>query len=152
MRIRIYSGEIHERKRRWYLLVGGIYVAVLASAVYSANWFGVVLLIALLWGYIRYGYLWSRRFIEAAVTEHGLVVWGKLYPWHEIEYFALEMRMDKQQIHNLVLRIRGTHLVHTLTDDIDALEEFVRWLEQYVEWVDEIKYTHSERLLRKLQL
>lgn len=151
MELKVYNSEKFERSKWRFVLLALVIILVLWLCVYYKNWTWFILIFIILWWYI---YLWllNVKEISLKITEEWLILWGKIIPWNTLTWYVIEINKDTQEIKNIVLLSNKTHSIHTISDSVDNIKNFLMQLDNYIPMVWEYSQTPWERLERILKL
>jgi len=151
MELKVYNSEKFERSKWRFLILALVIILVLWLCVYYKNWTGFILIFLVLWWYI---YLWLLNVKETflKVTEEWLILWGKIIPRSNLQWYVIEINKDTQEIKNIVLILEKSHSIHTISDTVENIKSFLVQLDNFIPMLWEYDQTTREKLARVLKL
>ena len=167
MELKVYNGELFERGNRWYIIMGIIFFTLFFLTLFSSKFLGeerswtpgwtdvlsAFLLLALCGGYIFYVHREIEKIITVRVDpEHGLWIWTKLYQWHAVQWFTVEMVSKTGALHSVVFLINQKHEIHSLADTKENIVAFLEELEKYSSFVESYPQSRLEKISRRLKV
>lgn len=100
----ILSKAEHERGHWWYIIAGILGVALVAYSIYTANFLFAVMIVLIAFIIILNDALPARK-INFALTDRGVIVGGKTYPYRSFTSFYIVY--EPPRISKVVLELPG---------------------------------------------
>ena len=151
MELNVYSAEKFERNKWRYIILAFVMAVVVFVCIYYKNRGWIIFMFLILWWYI-YMCLINIKEIKLKISDEGLILWDKLIPWTILTWYVIEINKHDQQIKNIVLLSEKQHSIHTISDSIENIKNFLAQLDEYIPMVWEYEQTNLEKLSRILKL
>jgi len=147
----VHNGEYFERGKTWFIVFSLVVVALIVVSVLFENFFGAIILFLLVGGYILFALMRNKK-ISLRTSEHGLVVAEKVIPRTQLAGRSIEVDASTGNRENIIIISKNDKLIFTLDDTSENIEVFAKELEEYLPLVQNLVYSFTEKLIRKLKL
>lgn len=147
----VHNGEHFERGKTWYIIFSLVLVALIVASVLFENFFGAIILFLLVGGYILFALMRNKK-ITLRTSDTGLVIGEKVISWMQLTGWTMEINATNGDWKNLIIVAKADKLIFTLDDTQENTDAFLDSLAQYLPLADNIAYSFTEKLIRKLKL
>lgn len=147
----VHNGEHFERGKTWYIIFSLVLVVLIIASVLFENFFGAIILFFLVWGYILFALMRNKK-IALRTSDQGLVVGEKLLPWMQLVWRSIEVDATNGNWKNLIILAKSDKLIFSLDDSAENIDIFANELGQYLPLAENVSYSFTEKLIRKLKL
>lgn len=147
----VHNGEHFERGKLWYIIFSLTLVALIVGSILFENFFGAIILFLLVGGYILFALMRNKK-IVLKTSEQGLNIGDKIISRMQLSGRTIEADAATAEWKNLVIVAKADKLIFTLDDTKSNTDVFLSTLSQHIPMIEEVAYSFTEKLIRKLKL
>lgn len=163
----VYNGEIHYRPQWRWIVMGGTFLTLCVSTLFSTYLFSgesfwipwwtdvlsALLLLALGVWYIIYVHKAVERQILIRIEDDWLRINERLFQRHAVHWFHIITKHHEKEPDTLVLMLNTSQEPYSLaTNTKEQLMTFLHALESRVSYVPSIQQSFLQKALRRLKL
>lgn len=149
--VKVHNGEYFERGKTWYIVFSVTLIALIVVSVLFENFFGAIILFLLVGGYILFALMRNKQ-ISIHTTDQGLVVGEKVLPRTQLTGRSLEADALNGERKNLIIATKNDKLIFTFDDTKEHAKAFVEAISATIPLIDNLPFSFTEKLIRKLKL
>lgn len=147
----VHNGEHFERGKTRYIIFSLTLVVLIVVSVLFENFFGAIILFLLVGGYILFALMRNKK-IVLRTSEQGLVIADKMIPRSQLEGRSVEVDSMTGDLRNIIILAKWDKLIFTLDDNAENVDIFMKELSGYLPLAENLIYSFTEKLIRKLKL
>ncbi len=147
----VHNGEHFERGKLWYVIFSLTLVALIIASVLFENFFGAIILFLLVGGYILFALMRNKK-IVLTTSDQGLIIGEKIISRMQLVGRTIEADAATAEWKNLVIIAKADKFIFTLDDTKNNIDYFLASISQNVPMVENVAYSFTEKLIRKLKL
>ena len=147
----VHNGEHFERGKTRYIVFSLTLVILIVVSVLFENFFGAIILFLLVWGYILFALMRNKK-IVLRTWDQGLVIADKMIAWSQLEGRSVEVDTSSWELKNIIILAKWDKLIFTLDDSAENIDTFTKELSGYLPLAENLIYSFTEKLIRKLKL
>jgi len=151
MTLHIYNWEKFERNKRWYVFFALILIVIIWLSLWKQNIIWVIVLFFILWAYFYYSII-SNQIVSIKIEKDHIAINNKIYTISSFRAYSIEIEKKTQQIRNLVLITERWHVIYTIHDKKENIQDFFVELNSYLPLTWDFKQSSLEKFARILKL